>query len=61
MRKRYDIELRNELKKLKDEMSDISVVDEFAKYAKLQRKCNQLENILNKNSEYIYFLLLISI
>jgi len=38
-------------------MSNISVVDEFAKYAKLQRKCNQLENILNKNSEYLPLLI----
>ncbi|XP_011346061.1 tail-anchored protein insertion receptor WRB isoform X2 [Ooceraea biroi] len=48
-RKRYDVELWVELKKLKDEMSKLSIVDEFAKYAKLQRKRNQLESILNEN------------
>ncbi|RLU23600.1 hypothetical protein DMN91_003805, partial [Ooceraea biroi] len=30
-------------------MSKLSIVDEFAKYAKLQRKRNQLESILNEN------------
>ncbi|XP_012234965.1 guided entry of tail-anchored proteins factor 1 [Linepithema humile] len=43
------IELQNELSNLKKEMAGLSMVDEFAKYAKLQRKCNQVENILKEN------------
>jgi len=28
------------------------MVDEFAKYAKLQRQCNHVESILKENSEF---------
>lgn len=41
-------ELQNELSNVKKEMAGFSMVDEFAKYARLQRKCNQLENILKE-------------
>ncbi|XP_072763622.1 guided entry of tail-anchored proteins factor 1 [Anoplolepis gracilipes] len=47
--RRYDIELRNELNSLKEEMAGLSIMNEFVKYAKLQRKYNQLENILKEN------------
>ncbi|CAL1678331.1 unnamed protein product [Lasius platythorax] len=47
--RRYDIELRNELSNLKEKMAKLSIMNEFAKYAKLQRRNNQLENILKEN------------
>ncbi|XP_025264899.1 tail-anchored protein insertion receptor WRB-like isoform X2 [Camponotus floridanus] len=49
--RKYDIELRNELNDLKEKMTGLSIMNEFAKYAKLQRRCNQLENILKKNMD----------
>lgn len=49
------IELQDELHNLKKEMAGLSMVDEFAKYAKLQRKCNQLENILKENSKFHFY------
>jgi len=56
--KRYDIELRKELNNLKENMAGLSMVDEFAKCAKLQRRYNHVENILKENSEF--FLLTLS-
>lgn len=53
--RKYDIELRNELNDLKEKMAGLSIMNEFAKYAKLQRRCNQVENILKKNSKFIFF------
>lgn len=50
--KKYDIELRKELSNLKEDMVELSMVDEFAKYAKLQRRCNHVESILKENSEF---------
>ncbi|XP_011705410.1 PREDICTED: tail-anchored protein insertion receptor WRB-like [Wasmannia auropunctata] len=47
--KRYDVELRKELNNLKENMARLSMVDEFAKYAKLQRRCNHAENTLKEN------------
>ncbi|KAG5318193.1 WRB protein, partial [Pseudoatta argentina] len=47
--KRYDIELRKELSNLKENMAGLSMVDEFAKCAKLQRRYNHVENILKEN------------
>ncbi|KAK2575961.1 hypothetical protein KPH14_007322 [Odynerus spinipes] len=41
--KKYETELRKSLIELRQEMSSISMVDEFSKYAKLQRKYNKLE------------------
>ncbi|XP_070172765.1 guided entry of tail-anchored proteins factor 1 [Polyergus mexicanus] len=49
--RRYDIDLRNELSNLKEEMAGLSIMNEFAKYAKLQRRYNQLENILKENMD----------
>lgn len=43
---KHDMELRNELINLKQKMVGISIVDEFSKYAKLQRKYNKLEGEL---------------
>ncbi|XP_025162082.1 tail-anchored protein insertion receptor WRB-like [Harpegnathos saltator] len=48
-RKDYDRELWDELKNLKQQMAEISMVNEFAKYAKLQRKYNKAESILKDN------------
>ncbi|XP_015185170.1 PREDICTED: tail-anchored protein insertion receptor WRB-like [Polistes dominula] len=45
---RVEIELRKKYFEVKQEMAGISMVDEFSKYAKLQRKCNSLENQLNQ-------------
>lgn len=59
--RKYDIELRNELNDLKEKMAGLSIMNEFAKYAKLQRRYNQLENILKKNSKFIFFLIFIEI
>lgn len=44
------IELQNDLVNLKQEMSGLSMIDEFSKYAKLQRKCNKLEGILKEKA-----------
>ncbi|XP_029166726.1 tail-anchored protein insertion receptor WRB-like [Nylanderia fulva] len=47
--RRFDIELRNEMSNLKEEMAKLSIMNEFAKYAKLQRKYNQLKSVLKEN------------
>ncbi|KAL2725461.1 tail-anchored protein insertion receptor WRB-like [Vespula squamosa] len=44
--KKQEAELRKNLAILRQEMASISMVDEFSKYAKLQRKYNKLENTL---------------
>ncbi|XP_039312905.1 guided entry of tail-anchored proteins factor 1-like [Solenopsis invicta] len=49
VQKRYDVELRKELNNLKEGMARLSMVDEFAKYVKLQRQCNHVENVLKEN------------
>lgn len=49
--KRCDVELRKELSTLKEDMAGLSMVDEFAKYAKLQRRYNHVESILKANGE----------
>ena len=38
-----DLTLQNEMIDIKKEMNSISMVDEFAKYARMQRKYNKLE------------------
>ena len=45
------MELRNDLVHLKQEMTGISIVDEFSKYAKLQRKYNKLESTLKEKGK----------
>lgn len=45
---KQDMELRNDLISLRQEMTGISIVDEFSKYAKLQRRYNKLESILKE-------------
>ncbi|XP_077279588.1 guided entry of tail-anchored proteins factor 1 isoform X1 [Temnothorax americanus] len=47
--KKHDIELRKELSTLKEDMAGLSIVDEFAKYAKLQRQYTHVESILKDN------------
>ncbi|CAL7943626.1 unnamed protein product [Xylocopa violacea] len=47
---KHDKELRNDLINLKQEIVGISIVDEFSKYAKLQRKYNKLENTLKEKA-----------
>lgn len=37
------------------------MVNEFAKYARLQRKYNNLESILKDNSKFLYFIVNVSI
>ncbi|XP_036142906.1 guided entry of tail-anchored proteins factor 1 isoform X2 [Monomorium pharaonis] len=49
IRFKYDVELRKELSNLKKDMTGLSMVDEFAKYIKLQRQCNHIESILRGN------------
>ncbi|KAG7188088.1 hypothetical protein KM043_015938 [Ampulex compressa] len=44
----YDAELRTDLLCLKQEIAGISMVDEFSRYAKLQRKYNKLEGALKE-------------
>ncbi|XP_012273138.1 tail-anchored protein insertion receptor WRB [Orussus abietinus] len=46
---KVDQSLRAELYALKRELAGISMVDEFSKYAKLQRKYNKLEEELKMN------------
>lgn len=48
---KHDIELRNDLINLKQEMIGISMVDEFSKYAKLQRKYKKLESTLKEKGK----------
>ncbi|KAL2746828.1 tail-anchored protein insertion receptor WRB-like [Vespula maculifrons] len=48
VRKKQEVELRKNLATIRQEMASISMVDEFAKYAKLQRKYNKLENTLKE-------------
>lgn len=55
--KKYDVELRKELSILKEDMAGLSMVDEFAKYVKLQRQCNRVESILKENGEFLYIFL----
>lgn len=55
---KYDTELRNELSELKHEMAGVSMVDEFSKYAKLQRKYNKVGSLLKNNSKLCIFSLL---
>ncbi|XP_043493696.1 guided entry of tail-anchored proteins factor 1-like [Polistes fuscatus] len=47
-KKQVEVELRKKYVEVKQEMAGISMVDEFSKYAKLQRKSNSLENQLNQ-------------
>ncbi|XP_068967329.1 guided entry of tail-anchored proteins factor 1 [Bombus flavifrons] len=47
---KHDIELRNDLINLKQEMIGISMIDEFSKYAKLQRKYKKLESTLKEKA-----------
>jgi len=42
----YEIEVRKEIKNLKQELSEISMMEEFASYARTERKINQLEEKL---------------
>lgn len=52
---RCSVEMKKMVAEWKDELSRISMVDEFAAYAKLQRKCSAAENILNKQrTEQLY-------
>jgi hypothetical protein len=46
--------MRNDLSLLKTEINGISMVDEFAKYAKLQRKYNKLEDKAKESRNYPY-------
>lgn len=48
---KHDIELRNDLINLRQEMIGLSIVDEFSKYAKLQRKYNKLESTLKEKGK----------
>ncbi|XP_031831016.1 guided entry of tail-anchored proteins factor 1 isoform X2 [Nomia melanderi] len=45
---KHDLEARKELVNLKQEMIELSIVDEFSKYAKLQRKYNKIEGSLKE-------------
>ena len=47
-----DHDMRNEMIDLKKQMSSISMVDEFAKYARLQRKYNKLQDQVKDKSNY---------
>ncbi|XP_033340967.1 guided entry of tail-anchored proteins factor 1 [Megalopta genalis] len=47
---KYDVELRTDLINLKQEMTGISIVDEFSKYAKLQRRYNKIEGVLKETA-----------
>ncbi|CAK9823891.1 Guided entry of tail-anchored proteins factor 1 [Anthophora retusa] len=50
-----DVQLRKDLITLKQEMVGISIVDEFSKYAKLQRKYNKLESVLKEKANQRLF------
>ncbi|XP_014477170.1 PREDICTED: tail-anchored protein insertion receptor WRB-like isoform X2 [Dinoponera quadriceps] len=53
-RKKYDCDLRHQLMDLRWEMTGISMVNEFARYARLQRKYNKLESVLKDNMKQRY-------
>lgn len=45
------MEMEKEIREIKSKMDEISMVDEFAKYAKLQRKLNSLKEELRIESK----------
>lgn len=47
---KHDLELWKDLINLKQEMSGINIVNEFAKYAKLQRQYNKIDGILKEKA-----------
>ena len=49
--------VRKDLIALKKEMASISMVDEFSRYAKLQRKYNKLEVEAKEKSTYFFYLI----
>ena len=46
-----EVDIEKEIREIKAKMDKISMVDEFAKYAKLQRKLNSLKEELNLESK----------
>lgn len=47
-----EVDLEKEIREIKSKMDEISMVDEFAKYAKLQRKLNRLQQELKVESTF---------
>ncbi|XP_014205001.1 tail-anchored protein insertion receptor WRB [Copidosoma floridanum] len=43
-----DQEMKKQLISLRKDMSSLSMVDEFSKYAKIQRKCNKLQDVIKE-------------
>lgn len=50
--------MRAEIQNMKQELSTISMMDEFARYARLERKINKMTDKLKTHGRYnVYFLL----
>ena len=47
-------DLRRQLKTLQEELRTINMSDEFAKYAKTERKINRLKDEITKYCKYTY-------
>lgn len=56
-----ETDIEREILEVKSKMEGISMVDEFAKYAKLERKMNALREHLKVESKIIYNLLQVCI
>ena len=50
-----EVDLRRQLIEMQKELATINMVDQFAKYAKLERKINRLKEELSKISKNLYF------
>jgi len=46
----YELQLRKDIKEMKKELSSISMMDEFAQYAKTERRINKLQAKLQQCS-----------
>lgn len=46
-----EVDLEKEIREITTKMDSISMIDEFAKYAKLQRKLNSLKEELKTESK----------
>ncbi len=51
-----EMSIRQEMRELRSQLQSIHMVDEFAKYAKTERKLNKLKDQLNEICEYPHFL-----
>lgn len=46
-----EMEMRTQIQDMKKELSTISMMDEFARYARLERKINKMTNMLKTHGK----------